>query len=336
MAIAFSALAAQGLHAAEEAETGFEAPAYEEGKSVHGVNGWKLLDGQAETDEATVTAVQSFGGTQSLEIGAGSAVERVAVAGDVAFYDLELLPKYAEGEQATRLSFYGGILSFEKHGSLGRITVFSGTGGDVVVRDTVPLEGEDGWLRVTARVDTKKKEWDLFLDGKPVKGGLPLAESQGAFQIEASPAGSVFLDDYLESSENPLFEDADKDAFADAEEWMYGLNPSIDDRNGDVDGNGIRNVEEIFAGSAAKLAGLAENSVIFVDNLSGDDANNGKTSQIALGANGPKASIKAAMAAAASGATIVVTKGKGVYVEGSRNAKGKKLTIKTVAPVTIK
>ncbi len=66
-----------------------------------------------------------------------------------------------------------------------------------------------------------------------------------------------------------------------------------------------------------------------MDNLSGDDSFSGKVSYV-IGADGPKRTLKAAMAAAPSGAVIILQKGTGIYDEGSRGVLGKELTIKTI------
>jgi len=71
-----------------------------------------------------------------------------------------------------------------------------------------------------------------------------------------------------------------------------------------------------------------------VDNLSGDDGYTG-TQPYSSASDGPKASIKAAMTSVSEGGVVIVLKGRGIYGEGSRDAGGKRLTIKTVEPVTI-
>jgi len=336
---AVSIFFAAAISSAATLETSFEDPGYVAGSGVDRREGWKKDDPEGKEAEAIVSTEKSFGGSQCLKLPPRSAVKRATLQGDIRFYDVEILPHFGDGSDATKLNLCGGILLFEKQNSHGQIRLMPGSGNEsVLVRGGIDLEeeGADIWVRVSARVDTKNKEWDLFLEGKPIKARIALAAGDGWFSAAAPSGGAVFIDDYFESTENPLFEDVDKDGMPDAEEWIYGMSPGVNDRNGDLDGDGTPNVDEFFSGTAARRAGLEEDFVLFVDNLSGDDANSGKSSQIGLGSGGPKASIKAAMSAAKDGSTIVVTRGKGVYDEGSRNAGGKKLTIKPVAPITIK
>jgi hypothetical protein len=318
-------------------DTSFEAPVHQVGKKMDATDGWIFRGADAAENGGGISAERSFVGSQSLKVASGTVVERAPFGGDVRYYDLEVLPVFAE-ETAGRVSFSGGVLAFLKDGSVGKIVAYGGGKESLVLRDEVELGAGStgGWLRITVRIDVGKKQWDLFLDGKPAKAGIALTETQAGFLAEAPQEGPVFLDDFLESAENPLFEDADKDGMPDAEEAVYGLNPGINDREADLDGDGIPNVQEFFEGTAFGRGDQLVGAFLFVDNLNGDDANSGKTSQLGLGTEGPKASIRAAMAAAPDGATIVVMRGSGVYVEGSRNAGGKRLTIKTVAPVTIR
>jgi hypothetical protein len=182
------------------------------------------------------------------------------------------------------------------------------------------------WIRVTVR--RSAADWDLYLDGRPIAARLPLDKGKTTFE-----AKDTYLDQYQETPENPLFADGEKDGMPDLEEKAVGLNPYADDRLGDLDGDGISNVEQMFADKPSSM--IASGTLIFVDNLIGNDANSGTRALTSMGSAGPKASIKAAMAGATSGDIIVVRKGSGIYSEGSRGAPGKQLTIKTVEPVTI-
>lgn len=315
---------------------GFEAPTYQDGQSIDKVGGWTV------TGTATVTADQSAEGTQSLKIAASGTLSKLLAVPELRFIDLAVLPAYTEvGQPAETLNIGGAKLSFVESGSGGQIIVVSGTDTEgLSVGTSYSIEADNlgkDWVRVTVREDVKKGTWDLFLDGEPTVFDQILAKDNPSFRLENASGEAVYLDSYTESAENPLFKDSDGDGMPDAYEVANGLNPHIDDRESDLDVDGISNIREMFNGSSPGIAGSgrAFGSILYVDNKNGSDSNAGKSSY-AIGGDGPKASIKAAMAAAQSEDMIVIMPGTGVYQEGSSRAEGKQLTIKALANITIK
>jgi hypothetical protein len=286
----------------------------------------------------TVSADESATGTQSLKVGPENQVSYGArPEAGIAFVDLQILPVTGTSEV---LNIQGARIGFD---AAGKIRVFEADQAEGRLVQNVGYEVAEGvaaaWVRVTVRIDMDKKTWDLFVDGKPAEANLALGNATAALILHGATAGPVYLDDYTQTEENPLFPDADQDGMADAEEKANGLNPYGDDRDGDLDGDGISNVEEMFAGTSPRAPGSLSDQVaqlIYVDNLNGSDSYTGKRSYTAIGQDGPKASLKAAMAAAPSGSVIVILKGKGIYDEGSRGVAGKQLTIRPVDPVTIR
>lgn len=325
----FLALIAQG------AEIGFESPEYQAGEGVVGKFGWERVEGEGE-----VSQEQSALGEQSLELKDGERVKRKGTGlEEVHFREVYVLAKYEEGGEA-RLNLGGAWLGFRRTGSQGQVIAYSGGEGKEVGEGR-EVSREDGlgseWLRITVRIDEGKGKWDVYLGEKPVRANLELGEGRGEVELRGPAEGREYYDEYREGNENPLFADADKDGMPDAEEKAHGLNAYGDDREGDLDGDGISNVEEMFGGkspSRREGEGGVPISYIYVDNARGDDANSGRRSH--GGKEGPKASLKAAMREAEKGSVIVVLKGTGIYEEGSRGEKEKELTIKAVEPVTIK
>lgn len=317
------------------ASADFEVPNYQVGQDVDGREGWNGI-------EAMIADEQSAAGNQSLKI-AGSVRRSIAETGKIRFIDLCLLPVFEKGEALATLHICGARLGFAKVGERGKVIVFSpneSAGRPIEKIDYVLSEDggfADGWIRVTLRLDEARGRWDLFLDGKPAAVNVAMGERTEIFEVLGTSSDAVYLDAYEESENNPLFGDEDHDGLPDAEEEACGLNAYADDRDGDLDADGISNAEEIFGGTSPQAPGsLKSVEFLYVDNRTGNDANSGRHSYAAIGADGPKASLKAAMASARSGCVIVVLKGTGIYEEGSRGMPGKALTIKTVGPVTIR
>lgn len=288
--------------------------------------------------DAEITAEESANGSQSLKVGVEGQVHYgQQSASGINFVDLQILPVAGSAES---LDIGGARIGFDADG---KVRVFPGDDveGRVVPNASYEVSNgsSTGWVRITVRVDADNKKWDLYVDGKPAEANLDLEGSEAALVLHGALAEDVYLDDYNQTEENPLFPDADRDGMADAEEKANGLNPYGDDRVGDLDGDGISNVEEMFTGGSPRAPGALSDQaaqLVYVDNLNGSDSYSGSRSYVAIGSDGPKASLKAAMAAAPSGSVIVVLKGKGIYEEGSRGIPGKHLIIKPVEPVTIR
>jgi len=317
--------------------TSFEPPQYQDGQSLSEQEGWQ------GGDAVQITTAEAQEGGQSAVISPGSSLSRALTGSGIFYVDFCVLPEFVESPDEPTIQVAGIEIGFVHQGSGKFVAVFR---KDEIV--LLPLTGfvaaskmlpERGWIRITARVDSINDIAELYVNGLPTLANLPLGKLRGDFELTTMPEASAFLDSWSESLENPLFPDADQDGMPDAEEKALGLNAYGDDRNGDLDGDGISNVQEFFNGSSVEGLGGAPNFgqgvILYVDNLNGSDASSGMHSYQSLGFNGPKASLKSAMESAPIGSTIAVLKGTGIYKEGSRGAEGKKLTIKAVGPVTI-
>lgn len=261
-------------------------------------------------------------------------------ADGVVFFAVALKPVVAEDQESTL--WLGGIeIRFIRHpdGTIG-IAPSHRQSTDVLETKTraTRANGEaDGWIHLMVRQDLNRKTWDLWLDGTLVSMDekLPASMEAPSLSLQGSPKGTTYMDAVAIGQNNPLFADQDSDGMPDAYEVAHGLNPYADDRNGDLDGDGVTNIREHLQGTPPDAVGtLAKRQILYVDNRIGSDANSGASS-LAIGKNGPKASIKAAMAAAENNALIVVMPGSGVYEEGSRSAKGKRIVIRTVDNIVI-
>lgn len=292
------------------------------------------------TGSAAVTDEESASGSNSLRVNAGETVVfQPDAVESVSYWDFYLLPSFAASIGQT-LNITGAKLGFTVQGAVGKVRASDGETAVETAPDFPLISGTDGgenWVRITVRIDRGKKEWDLFLDGKPILAAAKLDQGDSLSLTGPAGSGPVYLDDVQVSKNCPLFADSDNDGMPDTEELANGLNPFVDDRDADPDGDGIRNILEFFAGSHPQsgvplLPGTGV--YVFVDNVSGNDAFSGRRSY-AAGNEGPKAGIKAAMTAAPSGATIFVLPGTGLYKEGSMGIKNKRLTIRVLGDVKI-
>lgn len=308
---------------------GFESGAV--GQVIGTQEGWQ--------GSAIVSDEESAQGEKSLKVSEGQFVSREESLQDgIVFWDFYLLPVFDEGHAVLNVS--GAKMGFRKVGNLGKVVAFAGNEETVIPTD-IPLSSESGdvenWVRFTVRVDKGKREWDLFIDGKPLAASLKLEQGEG-FRLDGTAAGSAYLDDLSAGGENLLFVDNDHDGMPDAEELAYGLNPFVDDRESDLDGDGISNIRDFFFKDLSASSGDAQatnRKFLFVDNLKGNDGWSGAHSY-SFGSDGPKATLKAAMEQASSGAVIFLMKGQGVYNEGSRGIVGKKLTVRAIEPIEIR
>ena len=103
-------------------------------------------------------------------------------------------------------------------------------------------------MRVTLRLDYTTKKWDLYVGGKLVAADLGLTQNSqtaiGSFTLTGQAAAPTLMDEFLAAFDNPIFVDADKDGMDDAWEVSHGLIAAANDRNGDLDGDGITNIQE--------------------------------------------------------------------------------------------
>lgn len=106
------------------------------------------------------------------------------------------------------------------------------------------------WVRFTVRIDPVTSTADVWLNGKlavidaprsSVYAASPFAPS---FYIQGSSNGPLGFDAFQCTPVNPLFGDMDADGLPDSWELAHGLNISLNDRETDLDGDGLTNLRE--------------------------------------------------------------------------------------------
>lgn len=317
-----------------EAEEGFLR-----GQPIDNVKGWK--------GSAMISEEEAYSYEQSLEVTAERSAE-MQLSGQVfpiSYFDVWIKPAADDSEEPyTTLDFGGAKLAFLGEEDGGRFYAYSSQDGE---DGSTPLSGSyalnlnnvsEKWIRLTVRRDGNKGVCDIFLDGFPVVMGLKVEGSGKQIGFQSSQAGPCFVDDLEVSGENPLFKDTDNDGIPDAYEVIRGMNPNFDDREGDVDLDGEANIEEfarfMMTGKSEGGSGGAQAAnVIYVDKRSGSDKNSGRFCYPVAG-DGPKASVRSAIAGAKAGDTIAVIEGD--YYEGDIFLAGEPINFTTIGKVRFK
>lgn len=227
------------------------------------------LDGQnawVVTGSANVVTTPVSAGTQAVAVPAAAtpsfAVRTFANStGGVTFSDLFAQPAAAAPPDAgVFFETDAAEVSLTASGTQGNLQAFDGNGaggGTWVATGVGPTVDGSGkavsWLHLTVRSDYTAKKWDLYYNGQMIAANLGFLHDTSTAMSTLALGGHATVatgfDDLLVAFENPLFTDADKDGIDDAWETAHGMNPATDDRDGDVDSDGISNVREYILGT---------------------------------------------------------------------------------------
>jgi hypothetical protein len=228
---------------------------------LHGQNGWSV------TGPASIVASPVYAGQQAVSVAPATppALLVRAFANDdpgVTFVDFfarpAAAPAAADGvfldTDAARVALTGA------GGAPGRLQVFQGDGaggGAWFSTGIGPVLDAGGratdWLRLTTREDYAAKKWDLYYNGRMVAADLGFINNTSAaftgLGLSGHSALATGFDDLLVAFDNPLFADADYDGMEDVWETAHGLNPALNDRDGDPDADGLTNIQEYLLGT---------------------------------------------------------------------------------------
>jgi hypothetical protein len=301
-----------------ELEQGFDS-----GADIASLNSWK----GSGRGVGKVSDAFSKDGSQCLQILARSGEQPVGrkfpLAKDgIVFVDFWILPTADPSTSPlSTADINGAVLGFVKEGVRGTVMAVSNvkTGASTATGYLFDIDERNlavDWVRVTIRQDTKAKTWDLFLDNRLVLIDQPLDGTPkfALLCIYPNPVGPAYIDDLTISETNPLFPDQDKDDIPDAVEVALGVNPNFNDRGLRFNASDPTNIEKfLLIGSHSNRSINSESRVVYVDNNLGDDKNSGALSYRVL-AQGPKATLGAALKLADSKTTIVLLPSKKSYL----------------------
>jgi len=224
--------------------------------SLAGQLGWSVTAGSAVVDGEGF-----FSGARSVALLPGTAPAVVGQAfapagADIVFVDFFAQPAAdADVNAAATFDVEGARFAVAKNAGGGELRAWNGDGAGAGQWQgtgvSVPLAADGrarNWIRLTARLDFGRHTWDLYADGVLAAADLQSPDRTAGgltrFEVRGHAALATRVDDLYAATENPLFADADRDGMDDAWEIANGLNPAVNDRDGDLDGDGLSNIRE--------------------------------------------------------------------------------------------
>lgn len=233
---------------------------------LHGQNGWSVIG------PASIVTAPVYAGQQAVSVPPATPpplLARLFVNTDarVTYTDIFAQPVAAVAAadgvffetEAARVA-----LTVNAAANSGQLQAFNGTGaggGTWLPTGQGPLLAATGrsadWLRLTTRTDYAAQRWDLYFNGRMIAANLGFVNQAAAFTslgLSGHTAQTTGFDDLLIAFDNPLFADADHDGMEDAWETAHGLNPALDDRDDDLDADGLTNLLEYILGTRPDLA----------------------------------------------------------------------------------
>ncbi len=227
---------------------------------LNGQKGWSVIG------SANVVGSPLYAGLQSVSVAPSAPpglLVRAFVNSDPSITFVDFFVQPAAGPTPTDGVFFetdATRVALSGTSSTGILQAFTGDGaggGTWLSTQKGPVLDASGratdWLRLTTRSDYGGKKWDLYFNGQMVAADLGfISNAQTAFTglgLSGHSTLATGFDDLLVAFDNPLFIDADHDGMDDAWEIAHGLNPALNDRDGDADGDGLTNIQEYILGT---------------------------------------------------------------------------------------
>ncbi len=223
----------------------FEAPSVNVG-DIRGQNGWSASrDGAGEVRRGVVHS-----GEAALAVRGGSAEDGDSVSlshasasnAEVVWMDVwQIAARMCEWADIPPEVFAAYKFDREGHPVLS-------DGNGFITNRTVRVEDEERWARCTCRFDFPNRKWDFYLDGMLVASGLAMRGTTGSIHALEIAGGSGHLDDIYIGEARPEGLSSDGDGLPD--EWEFrNLGGLSRDGSGDLDGDGLSDLEEFHSGS---------------------------------------------------------------------------------------
>lgn len=129
--------------------------------------------------------------------------------------------------------------------------VFTNTGGDYVSGSSITGTSGSGNLAVDPKLTLFSNDDNYTNDNFVLASGSPMINT-GVPSLK-DPDGSV-SDIGLYGGPDDNLRDSDNDGMPDKYEYSSGLNPAVNDANGDLDGDGLTNIQEFQLGTSANAS----------------------------------------------------------------------------------
>ncbi|MEM9399524.1 MAG: carbohydrate-binding protein [Verrucomicrobiota bacterium] len=216
---------------------------------------------------AAVNDVDVYSGTQAIQLAPANPESYLAIDIDstnlanVIYVDFFIRAAARNASITTVTSLPSAVsMGWIQEGTEAELYVLDGDGAGEGIWTAsgwrVPLTGQvtTDWHRITLRVDYNTGTWDLYGDNEPVLFNISFSDLSAVltqFNLFGDTDSVTALDLLSVGEQHPLFLDADNDGMDDAYELMNGLDTTLNDRDLDLDGDGLLNIDEYLAGAPA-------------------------------------------------------------------------------------
>jgi hypothetical protein len=229
------------------------------------------LDGQlgwTATGAVTVTNTSSASGAQSALLSGATTPATLTrtfpthAANPIVFTDFSWkLRAGADESSSPKFSVLNAAqIAVVQSGSTGLVRVFNGNGSGSgtwqVTPASVSLDANGvttSWVRITLRLDYTARKYDLYVNGVLAAININFTtytqNTIGSWTFTGHASASTSVDDVFAVFEDPVAVDTDRDGMPDSWETPRGLNATVNDRDGDLDGDGVTNIAEYFLGT---------------------------------------------------------------------------------------